>query len=499
MLARGPSLRPWRKLGWTALLAIALLSPHAFAADRVTIDGRVFVNHGLVAVGRIPADLRDGRGETFGSGSGFAADVKTWVRTSDGYRGDFFLLPDRGYNVEGTTDYRARVYKLSIALSPPTNPTGQSVAERQRSIVATLVDTIMLTDAADQPLTGLDPTGGGIRPAAGGFPDLPQASLGHVSIDTEALVLMPDGSFFIGDEYGPYIYRFSGTGRMLAAIRPPDAFIPKRNRKDHFSSNNPRHGESPPQPENPDSGRQNNQGFEGLTLTPSGRSLVAVLQSATRQDGGTSPDTRRYTRMLYYDIADIDRPRLTREHVVPLPVFKGAQGRTRVAAQSELLALDETHFLLLCRDSDNGYGKKSAASRYRRIEILDTSKADNIANREWDGDVPVAPQGRLDSRIVPATLTPFIDINDNGELGRFGLHNGEPNDANNLSEKWEGMAIVPALDPANPRDFFLFVTNDNDFMTQNGYQVGAPYKDESGVDVDTVILAYRLTLPELTK
>ena len=100
---------------------------------------------------------------------------------------------------------------------------------------------------------------------------------------------------------------------------------------------------------------------------------------------------------------------------------------------------------------------------------------------------------------MPATLTPFIDLNDNAQLNKFGLHNGEPNDRNNLSEKWEGMALVPALDPANPRDFFLFVTNDNDFITQNGYQVGAPYKDASGADVDTMLLVYRVTLPELQK
>jgi hypothetical protein len=57
------------------------------------------------------------------------------------------------------------------------------------------------------------------------------------------------------------------------------------------------------------------------------------------------------------------------------------------------------------------------------------------------------------------------------------------------------MTIVPALDPDNPRDVFLFVTNDNDYITQNGYQAGAPYKDQSGTDVDTMILVYRLTLP----
>jgi hypothetical protein len=84
-------------------------------------------------------------------------------------------------------------------------------------------------------------------------------------------------------------------------------------------------------------------------------------------------------------------------------------------------------------------------------------------------------------------------------LKKFGLHNGEPNDRNNLSEKWEGMALVPALDPENPNDYFLFVTNDNDFITQNGFQAGAAYKDVSGLEVDTMILVYRVTLPEQLK
>ena len=55
---------------------------------------------------------------------------------------------------------------------------------------------------------------------------------------------------------------------------------------------------------------------------------------------------------------------------------------------------------------------------------------------------------------------------------------------------------MPALDPANPNDFFLMVINDNDFLTTNGFQVGASYKAESGVDVDTMMLAFRMTLPK---
>lgn len=481
-----------------ALLLSAALLP-AWAADTVTVGSLSFVNKGLVGVGRMPSDMRDSLGETIGAGSGFAVDPKTWVRTGDSYRGTFYMVPDRGYNITGTTDFRARFYKVSIVFNPSTDPSGLSPDARQKTVDATLGETIVLKDAAGTPLTGLDPSEGGVRPAGGGFPAMPQAKTGAVSLDAEGIVLLPDGNHFISDEYGPYIYRFSPDGRLLSAIRPPEAFIPQRNGKDHFSSNNPGPGAAEPKPANPETGRQNNQGFEGLALTPDGKFLVVILQSATRQDGGTSPETRQNTRILYYDISNLDRPNLVREHVVPLPFYNTADGKKRVAAQSELYALSETLFLLLCRDSGNGYGLEGATSMYRKIEILDTSKATNIAGSKYDGLVPVAPKGTLEDGIVPATLTTFIDINDNSQLNKFGLHNGEPNDRNDLYEKWEGMALVPALDPANPRDFFLFLSNDNDFITQNGFQVGAPYKDQSGADVDLMFLVYRVTLPEFAK
>jgi hypothetical protein len=498
MFARNfPVCRLSRRIALAILLATAVTAAYPAAADPVSDLG--VVNKGLVAVGRLPADLHDKFGETFGSSSGLAADPKTWERGPDGYRGTFYLLPDRGYNVSGTTDYRARLNKLTVLLKPPADAAALPAEARQRTLELTLADTILLTDAAGKPLTGLDPIANGIRPAAGGFPAMPQAVTGAVSIDAEAIVRLDDGGFYVSDEYGPYIYRFSADGRMISAIRPPEAFVPKRNGADSFSSNNSGPGATAPTPPNPTSGRQNNQGFEGMALTPDGKYLVALLQSATRQDGGTAPETRQNTRMLYYDIADREHPKLVREHVVPLPFYTTADGKRRVAAQSELLTLDETRFLVICRDSGNGYGLEGVTSLYRKIELLDTSKATDIAGMKYDDGVSLAPAGKLADGIVPASLIPFIDINDNMQLNKFGLHNGEPNDRNNLYEKWEGMSLVPALDPANPRDFFLFVSNDNDFITQNGFQVGAAYKDASGADVDTMMLVYRITIPELRK
>src|SRR5262249_47943900 len=152
-------------------------------------------------------------------------------------------------------------------------------------------------------------------------------------------------------------------------------------------------GAKKPSPEGPDSGRQNNQGLEGVALTPDGKQLVAVLQSATRQDGGDSAATRRYTRALVYDVSDPAAPKLVRENVVPLPVFNDAQGKPKAAAQSELLALSDTLFLLLCRDSNNGCGMKGDTSLSRRVELLDLADATDIAGTDFDGAKPVAPKG----------------------------------------------------------------------------------------------------------
>ena len=107
----------------------------------------------------------------------------------------------------------------------------------------------------------------------------------------------------------------------------------------------------------------------------------------------------------------------------------------------------------------------------------------------------IAPGGQLRSDITAARLSPFLDINDNRELNRFGLHNGPPNDSNDLYEKWESMALVPVHDPRAPDDYFLLVGSDNDFITQHGMMAGRSYADGSGADVDTLVLAWRVTLP----
>lgn len=469
----------------------------AFAEGSVTTNGVTIVNHGLVAIGRIPASQKDKFGETFGSGSGMAMDLTTWKKDGAGFSGSLLLLPDRGYNVEGTTDYSDRINRIDFHLMPAAAAATLEPAQQQTGLEAKLADTVMFTDDQGKPVTGLDPESG-VRAAKGKMPILPETKNGKIAMDPEAVVRLEDGSMLISDEYGPYIYHFAADGKMISATQPPKALLPMRKGEINFSSNNVGEGGKVPDPKDPDTGRQNNQGLEGMSLTPDGKFLIAVLQSATRQDGGDKKSTRMNTRALVYDAADVDHLKLVHEYVVPLPTFE-EKGKVAVAAQSEILALSDTTFLMLARDSNNGQGLKGDTSVYRKIDLVDVSAATDIANTDFDDLKPVAPKGVVDASVKPATLTSFIDLNDAKDLARFGLHNGAPNDRNNLSEKWEAMSIAPALDPAAPDDYFMFVANDNDFLTQDGYQVGAAYKAADGAEVDTMFQVFRVTLPGMAK
>ena len=89
--------------------------------------------------------------------------------------------------------------------------------------------------------------------------------------------------------------------------------------------------------------------------------------------------------------ADPAAPKLTGEYVVQLPRFKDPKkGKTLVAAQSELLALNDKQFLLIARDSARGFATPEPASVYRSVDLISIAKATNIAGTDFDGTKPVA-------------------------------------------------------------------------------------------------------------
>jgi len=342
--------------------------------------------------------------------------------------------------------------------------------------------------------TGLDALS--VRPAQEGSDDpnnpwadteLPVSSTSPtmLTLDVEGIVADSDGSFWISDEYGPYIYRFSADGHLLQTLQPPEAFLPlTKSGEFHFSSSS-----------NPDTGRSANQGFESLTLDPGNRILYAMLQSATMQDGGGVSRTNRHSRLLGYDISNPDvRPKLIGEWVVPLP--RDSEGKT--AGCSEAYYVSPGIFLILSRDGD-GRGGNQNLSEYKHIDLFSIKDATDIHDTKYDSPRhSVLLRGELRKEINPAKYVEFIDFIAADQLARFGLHNGEPSDRTLIPAKWESLALAP-VGPEEPDDYFLFTFADNDFQTTNGFSAGAGGAYNAGIDVDTQIMVYQVTLPNVSK
>lgn len=289
------------------------------------------------------------------------------------------------------------------------------------------------------------------------------------------------------------IYLFDRTGKLAGAIQTVPALLPMKKGVLDFGAEKA-----------PTTGRRNNQGLEALTISPDGKRLIAVLQSAAMQDQSSSAATRNNTRILVYDISQTKLPKAPMGHyVLQLPTVRengDGQPADITAAQSEAVALAGDRLLVLARDG-NGRGKGTInALVYKSILLVDLSDATNLVGAPYEqGVTPIAKDGVLNPDIKPAGQAELVNILNPVQLARFGVNlSVSPSTPTSLPEKIEAMAIAPALDGSG--DAFLLVGSDNDFATAkgrvNGQDFDASLHGDSGVgDNDNLVLAYRLSLP----
>jgi hypothetical protein len=246
---------------------------------------------------------------------------------------EIYGLSDRGPNVDGRTpgekvlpvpNFHPQIAKLKLARG-----------------VATLEQIITLTGKDGAPLVGLiDP-----RAATGesmvdlnGNP-LPRSDHG---LDTEGLVAMPDGTFWVSDEYGPFVVHFDANGTELERLSPFDGSLPAE-----LALRGP------------------NQGMEGLTITPDGGTLVGIMQSALATPGLTGPSRSvPLTRIVTINLANRGD---VHEYLYPL----ANPQRTKVAV-SEITALSATTFLIDERDD------APAPNGNKKIYVADISGATDV-------------------------------------------------------------------------------------------------------------------------
>ena len=198
-----------------------------------------------------------------------------------GVAGEYYLLADRGPNGDTSgvpagaaalTDPNAKIFAKADY-----HPEIAHVRWNADGSV-TVLGTIVLKDEADVPLTGLpNHLNAATWPSTTPIIDVGYDTAGTAlapdpkGIDSEGLVALADGTFWISDEYGPYLLHVDASGRTLERIDP-------------FTVNAQGHKLPAVLAR-----RLTNKGMEGLTVTPDGSLLVGMMQSALVNDPVNDP------------------------------------------------------------------------------------------------------------------------------------------------------------------------------------------------------------------
>lgn len=252
--------------------------------------------------------------------------------------------------------------------------------------------------------------------------------------DSEGLVALPDGTFWVSDEYGPYLTHFDANGYELGRLTPY---------KD--SPDNAFHkiiGYLPPEL----AYRAKNKGMEGLTLTPDGSTLVGVMQSALQQPdlGSTKASNVAPIRIVTIDL----RSYRTKQYLYLLD-----DPSTTGDAASEITALSGTKFLI---DERDGNVEPFAA---KTLYAADINGATDVSGLTLDGKSPEALVGKSGTNAALTALTtagvnvaqkqPYLNV---GTL----VSQLDPSGAFFGHDKVEGVATTDS-------GRTLYLSNDDDF------------------------------------
>ncbi len=269
---------------------------------------------------------------------------------------EFWLMGDRGPNVDGT------VANTKIFPDPNYQPRMIKVRVLADGTLQQL-DTILFKNGDATPMTGKPfiGSGAGSTGETGYALDLatnlaaatPLAS-DPDGLDPEGLVVRNDGSFWVSDEYGPWIVGFDATGTVTQRIGPFST-------TGTVTSPNPNARKLPAVLAK----RRANRGMEGLTITPSGW-LVGMMQSPLFNPSSAAVSGSQVCRILFFN----PTTGLTKQYAYVL--------ESASPAVSEILALNESEFLVLERDGNWPGG--SPASAIKKIFRIHVGQATDISD-----------------------------------------------------------------------------------------------------------------------
>lgn len=284
------------------------------------------------------------------------------------------------------------------------------------------------------------------------------AKFDEYGLDSEGLVALADGTFWVSDEYGPHIVHYNAEGIEIGRINP---FAHDRRNRHTLPAEY--------------ANRRPNRGMEGLTITPDGKTLVGIMQSAL-----SNPDKASHKSALTRIVT-------IRPDSGKVQQFIYMQER-KENSNSGILALDNHRFLLIERDGKFALKQNDVM---KHIYQIDLSQATDLEQLPLQGRISRSPQtGHL---IDGQTLEQFSLNATAADFARLGIRPVQKQlvldlvkENNYPHDKLEGLWLS--------RPDTLAVINDDDFSiwtTDGQPEVKYLDKERSRIDRNTV---YRFPL-----
>ena len=403
----------------TVLLACLFLTGCSGGPDEPMLDGRAVLPADTFAPGpAVGAALEgtiNGRVPPFASVpvQGFSSLVTVGSDTDLG--NTVLVLGDNGFGTRANSpDHPLRWYRLRLHLDYPPRRGGR-------------VEVLAVTDLSDP--RGLAPF---VHRGEGG-----QRALSGADFDPESFVRLADGTFWIGEEFGPFLLHVDADGALLAPPVPVPVPAPLRPHA--------RGQETLRSPDHPDlcslsddvaesvANQPRSGGLEGLALAPGGELLYVAVEKPLLDD----PERDR---------------RLVLEFATAAGTFTGRWWTWRADGPGVSLAsLDCTPAgALLVTERD---GKEGPQARIKRIYRA-----------------PLGPRGEGED-LVKTLVVDLLAVADPDRItapktGAYGL--GSP-----YAFPYVTPECLAVLD-----DRTLLVANDNNYPLSSGRRAGVPDDNE---------------------
>lgn len=249
-------------------------------------------------------------------------------------------------------------------------------------------------------------------------------------LDTEALVRLKDGSFWLTDEYGPSLVHVSADGKIIERVVPQSVAADLQDAGYTVTGGLPDILKK----------RKLNRGIESIAVTPDETFLYFIMQSPLANPDSAAYSASRTARLFKIALthtgeidAIVGEYTYTLDH--PQTFGNGTQGDNSAKQSdvkiSEMVAVAEDDLIILERISKT--------TKLYRTSVKD---ADNILGSKWD-DIATTPA--LEASLEVATIASAVK--------QLALDNLSENI--NFPSKVEGIALLD--------DKHVLFINDNDF------------------------------------